>query len=114
MELDPGGTWQDSHHDSPAADGRCSTASGSVWDYYYCCADCGLRPHARAPRKDSRVSWGMALSEFRGKSVCRGGRVVVGLRVRFPARRSWTTMIASGNPPSTLTTRLTSAIYDCS
>lgn len=115
MELDPGGTWQDSRHDSTEAGGKCSTVSGSVWDYYYYCADGGgLQPHARAPRMGSRASWGMALSGFRGKSRCRGGRAVVGLRVRFPARRSWTTMIASGNPLSTLTTRLTSAIYDYS
>ena len=113
MELDPGGTWQDSRHGSTAAGGKCSTASGSVWDYYYC-ADGGLQMHARALRKDSRASWGMALSGFRGRSRCRGGRAVVGLRVRFPARRSWTTMIASGNPLSTLTMRLTSAIYGCS
>lgn len=42
MELDPGRTWQDSRHDSTEADGKCSTASGSVWDYYYYyCADGG-------------------------------------------------------------------------
>ena len=80
MELDPGGTWQDSRHDSTEAGGRCSTASGSVWDYYYYCADGGgLQPHARAPRMGSRASWGMALSGFRGKSRCRGGRAVVEL-----------------------------------
>lgn len=59
MELDPGGTWQGSRHDSTAVGGRCSTASNSVWDYYYYCADGGLPPHARAPRSDSQASWGM-------------------------------------------------------
>lgn len=114
MELDPGGTWQDSRHDSTAAGGRCSTATGSVLDCYGYCAGGGLQLHARVPRNGSQASLEMALSGFRGKSRCRGGRAVVGLRVRFPARRSWTTMIASGNPLSTLTTRLTSAIYGCS